>query len=132
MHVAIPRGCLMLPYLAYGASLLAVTVLVIADTKIGIPLAERVLLAAFWPVLAALYWWRVSYLQHDPVQMAWLGAIGYSTIVVTSLGRPILIMWDAIPGRARSDRRLVIRSRIVTAAFLIVGAVLVIVMEFRP
>ena len=46
----------MLPYLAFGASLLAVMVLVIADTKIGIPAAQRALLAAFWPVFGALYW----------------------------------------------------------------------------
>lgn len=115
-----------LPYVAFGTSLVLVMVLVIADTKIGIPLVERVVLAAFWPVLAGGYWLRVSYLDHDPVQMAWLGAIGYFTVTVASLGRPVLIMWEALPGRARSDRRLVVRSRIATTAFFVVVAVVVI------
>jgi hypothetical protein len=130
LHGSITAGSLMLAYLAFGLSLLAVIVLVIADTKIGIPLAERVLLAAFWPVFAALFWWRVSYLEHDPVQMAWVGAVGYATVALASLGRPILIMWDALPGKAREDRGLQLRSRVVTVVFLVVVFVIVLVTEF--
>lgn len=59
-----------LSYVAFGVSLALVVVLVIADAKIGIPIAERVLLAACWPILAVGYWWRVSYLGNDPIQMA--------------------------------------------------------------
>lgn len=118
----------MLPYLAFGASLLAVMVLVIADSKIGIPVAQRVLLAAFWPVFGAMYWWRVRYIGQDPTEMAWLGAIGYTTVTVASLGRPILIRWDALPGRARTDPHLVVRSRIATIVFLAVVSLAVILM----
>lgn len=119
----------MSPYLAFGGSLLIVTLLVIVDTKIGIPLAQRVLLAASWPVFGALYWWRVRYLGQDRAQMAWLGAIGYVTVTVASLGRPILIMWEALPGRARSDPRVVIRSRIATIIFLVVVVAVVAVIR---
>ena len=62
-------------------------------------------------------------MAQNPVQMAWLGAIGYAAVTVASLGRPILIMWDALPGRARSDPRLVIRGRIATIVFLLVAVV---------
>ena len=118
----------MWPYLAFGASLLAVMVLVIADTKIGIPLAQCALVAAFWPVFGALYWWRVMYMGQDPAQMAWLGATGYAAVIVASVGRPILIMWDALPGRARTDPHLDVRSRIATIVFLAVVSLAVILM----
>lgn len=117
----------MMAYLAFSFGLVLIMTLVMVDSKLGLPLGERALLALAWPVFAGGLWWRVDYLGHDPSQMAWFGALGYLTIIAASGGRPALIMWEALPGKAKSDPKLIVRSRITTAAFLGVVAVAIII-----